>query len=174
MSLKQFSNRSIWTKNWYRQSFAAKKKTITLIIDLSKNNKLICYQQKKKNGVEKYSTGTAALTLIWTIFVVEMRRRLNFNETDDAVINGVDFFNTMLLVRLANMDNGYIACWKRFVLFQFFLYVHESNGSSKFKAAAAERNTRDFVDFIVGLYCWNLKMQNNHLNFNVFVIVPIN
>lgn len=67
------------------------------------------------------------ITLIWTILVVEMWRRLNFNETDDA-INALDF-NTMLLVRLAKVDNGNIACCTRFSL----TLLHDSNEQQKAK-----------------------------------------
>lgn len=60
------------------------------------------------------------ITLIWTILVVEMNRWLDFDET--VAISCVALLNTLLLVRVANMDNGNIA-WSEF----FFLY----NGFSK-------------------------------------------
>lgn len=47
------------------------------------------------------------ITLIWTILVVEMNRWLDFDET--VAISCVALLNTLLLVRVANMDNGNIA-----------------------------------------------------------------
>lgn len=66
-------------------------------------------------------------TLIWTMLVVEISRRLNFSETDD-VINALDF-NTMLLVRLAKVDNGNIAWCIHFS----FTLLHDSNEQQKAK-----------------------------------------
>lgn len=111
------------------------------------------------------------------MLVVEMERRLNFSETDD-VINGLDF-NTMLLVRLAKVDNGNIALLHTLFLYSFTRFEWDSRKQRRgilvelFVVVSCVFSVRMFFHLVYSFFLFFSSLCSHTLSLHAVLLCPV-